>query len=540
MPAASSADVVHLKLIALNDLHGNLLPPAGGIKLPDPAQGGKVVTIAAGGVARIATAVRTLTAEAPNHAVVAAGDLVGASPLLSALFHDEPTVESLNAIGLEMSAVGNHEFDEGLDELLRLQRGGCHPTDDCKGAAPYAGARFDYLAASTIDTATGRTVLPPYRIKRYDGVAVAFIGLTLKGTPNIVSPAGVRGLRFEDEAKTVNALVPELQRQGVQAIVVLLHEGGRTGAGINECPQIAGPVVRIVEAFDPAVDVVISGHTHQAYVCRVAGRLVTSAHRYGTLLTDIDLTLSRRTGDVIAAEARNVVVDPAVFAADAAQERLVAGYRANVQPLAERVVGRLVAPLTRHTSPAGESMLGRVVADAHLAATSAPEDGGAEIAFTNPGGLRTELSPRTDGSVRYEDVFAAQPFGNQLVTMTLTGAQVLQLLESQRFTGDRPLVLPVSSTLHYAWDGRAPAGRRVVPGSVTVQGRPLDGARRYRVTVNSFMAGGGDLDSPLTAGTDRVTGKLDDVDALAAYLTRAGTLQPPADARIRRIDAPVE
>ncbi|HEY6354505.1 MAG TPA: metallophosphoesterase, partial [Burkholderiaceae bacterium] len=217
---------VEVKILAINDFHGNLKPPQGGIRIRDPQDAGKTVNVAAGGAEHLAGAVNELRAKNPNHIFVAAGDLVGASPLTSALFHDEPTVEAFNLMGLEVAAVGNHEFDHGSAELLRLQRGGCHPVDGCKGPQPFTGARFRWLAASTIDTRSGQTLLPAYHVKRFQGIPVAFIGLTLKDTPQIVVPSGVTGLQFRDEVQTVNALVPELKRQGIEAIVVLIHEGG--------------------------------------------------------------------------------------------------------------------------------------------------------------------------------------------------------------------------------------------------------------------------------------------------------------------------
>jgi 5'-nucleotidase len=532
-PLAETApsSTVELKILAINDFHGNLKPPAGGFRLPDPAQPGRTLAVPAGGAEYMASAVKAAAATAPHHVFVAAGDLVGASPLLSALFHDEPTIESLGLMGLEIAAVGNHEFDHGAAELLRLQHGGCHPGDGCKGPAPFAGARFQYLAANTVERATGKALLPPYVVKRFDGVPVAFIGLTLQGTPQIVVPSGVAGLDFRDEAETVNALVPELRRQGVEAIVLLIHEGGQPSGGHDECPGISGPIVDIVNRLDPAVDLVISGHTHQAYNCRIAGRLVTSAHRYGTLLTEIDVTLDRTSGDVAAARAHNLVVRHDRYARDAAQTRLIAGYEALAAPLAQRVVGRLPQAYTAVPNEAGESTLGRLVADAQLAATAAPERGGAQIALTNRGGLRAPLAPRVDGQVRYEDVFACQPFSNQLVTLTLTGAQLLALLERQFDDADDPEVLPISRGLAYTWDARRPRGQRVLPGSLRLGGRPITPAQRLRVTVNSFLASGGDGAGLLGRAGERVVGELD-VDALARYIGAGAA--PIDDERVTR------
>ena len=243
----------------------------------------------------MATLVKELRDGHKNTIFVAAGDLIGASPFLSAMFHDEPTIEALSMMGLDIASVGNHEFDEGKDELLRMQNGGCHPVDKCQGPHPFLGAKFHYLAASTIEKATGKTVFPAYEIRTFEGIPVAFIGLTLKGTPNIISPESAAGLEFRDEAETVNALVPELKARGVEAIVVLIHEGGMPTGDYNECPGISGPIVDIVKKFDKAVDIVVSGHTHQAYVCEIDGRLVTSGDKYGTIVTAIDVKLDPAT-----------------------------------------------------------------------------------------------------------------------------------------------------------------------------------------------------------------------------------------------------
>jgi 5'-nucleotidase len=532
--AAPAPDTVPLKILAINDLHGHLKPPPGGFRTADAANPGRTLALPAGGVEYMASAVKALKASSTNVVMVAAGDLVGASPLLSALFHDEPTIESMGLMGLDLAAVGNHEFDEGAAELLRLQRGGCHPRDGCKGPAPFTGARFQYLAASTIDTATGKTLLPAYSIKAFGGVKVGFIGLTLKATPRIVTPAGVAGLAFRDEAETINALVPELRRQGVATIVVLIHEGGEPTGGHDECPGISGPIVEIVHKLDPAVGVVVSGHTHAAYICRIDGRLVTSAHRFGTLLTEIDLTLDKRSGALLASQATNHILRHDRYAKDAGQTALIARYESLSAPLAQRVVGRLSQAYTAAPDEAGESMLGRLVADAQLAATAAADRGAARIAFTNPGGLRAPLQPGPGGVVRYEDVFASQPFSNELVTMTLTGAELKNLLERQfgEQVPAEPRLLQVSRGFSYAWDARRPRGDRVVPGSLKLDGHAVAPGEPLRVTVNSYLAGGGDGHRGFTEGRDRLVGERD-VDALARYLN-AGPA-PVDAARITRV-----
>jgi 5'-nucleotidase len=491
--------------------------------------------VPAGGAAHMATLVKQLRAGKPNSVFVAAGDLIGASPFLSAMFHDEPTIESLSMMGLEIASVGNHEFDEGKEELLRMQNGGCHPVDKCQGPHPFAGATFHYLAASTIETKTGQPVLPPYEIKTFDGIPVAFIGLTLKGTPGLVSPPGVAGLTFKDEAETVNALVPELKARGIEAIVVLIHEGGLPTGDYNECPGISGPIVDIVKKFDKAVDVVISGHTHRAYTCEIDGRLVTSGDKYGTIVTAIDLKLDRTTRDIISAKANNLIVRTNVYAADPAQTALLAAYDKVAAPIANRPAGSVTETLSRVPNDAGESPLGDIIADAHLAATSGESTDGAVIAVTNPGGIRANIVRTPDGSVSYGDVFASQPFRNQLVTLTLTGAHIKLMLEQQWLEPKRPRILQVSKNFSYAWDNAAAFGERVLPERMMLAGKRIDPAASYRVTVNAFLSVGGDGFTALKDGTAPQVGVYD-VDALNAYFDANSPVAPGPLDRIAKVN----
>ena len=348
LPASAQTPApVELRILAINDFHGHLRPPPGGIRIGDPEDRASKVTVAAGGAEYMATLVKQLREGRKNTIFVAAGDLIGASPFLSAMFHDEPSIEALSMMGLAVSSVGNHEFDEGNAELLRMQNGGCHPADGCQGPHPFTGAKFHYLAASTIETATGKSVLPPYEIRRFDGIPVAFIGLTLKGTAGIVSPKGIAGLEFRDEADTVNALVPQLKARGVEAIVVLIHEGGEPTGDYNECPGISGAIVDIVKKFDRAVDVVVSGHTHRAYICQIDGRLVTSGDKFGTLVTAIDLKLDPTTRDVVSARAENVMVANASLVRDPEQTALIEAYDKLAAPIASRPAGFVTQTLSR-------------------------------------------------------------------------------------------------------------------------------------------------------------------------------------------------
>ncbi len=531
---APPAPPVELRLVALNDFHGNLEAPLQGWIVRDAGAPGELRRVAAGGVASLATAIRELRSGRPHSIVVGAGDLVSASPLVSALFQDEPAVTALGDAGLELSSTGNHEFDRGRDELERLAKGGCHPVKGCFDG-PWPGARFRYLAANVVDSATGRPLFPAYEIRRFDGVPVAFVGATLRSTPAVVDRRGIRGLEFGDEADSVNALVPELRRQGVEAIVLLVHEGGESSGGYDDpdCPGFGGEIVGIVRRLDPAVDVVISGHTHRAYRCRVDGRLVTSAGSYGMIVTAIDLQLDRATGDVAKADARNVLVDPARFAPDAAMAAYADRFAKLAGERAGRIVGTVHGEFTPVATSAGETNLGNLIADAHL---EAMRHEGAAIAFTNPGGIRAPLaSRRADGGVTHGDLFAVQPFGNTLVAMTLTGSQLLRLLEQQfRAPPDRTRILQASG-ITYAWDGSRPLGSRIAAASVAVGGKPLDPRAPYRIAVNSFLASGGDGFTVFTEGADAAGGP-GDLDAFEAFVARAPRAAAAPEGRIRRLD----
>ncbi|MBN8992064.1 MAG: bifunctional metallophosphatase/5'-nucleotidase [Rhizobiales bacterium] len=532
---AQSTAPIDLRILAINDFHGYLRPPPGGIRITDPEDKTKKTFVAAGGAEHMATLVKQLRDGHNNTIFVAAGDLIGASPFLSAMFHDEPTIEALSLMGLDISAVGNHEFDEGRAELLRMQNGGCHPVDKCLGPHPFTGAKFRYLAASTFEKATGKTVFPAYDIRTFDGIPVAFIGLTLKGTPNVISPESAAGLEFRDEAETVNALIPELKARGVEAIVVLIHEGGTPIGDYNECPGISGPIVDIVKKLDRAVDIVVSGHTHQAYVCEIDGRLVTSGDKYGTIVTAIDLKLDPVSRDIISARADNTIVRIDSFARNPEQTALIESYDKVAAPIANRAAGSVTETLSRTPLRTGESPLGDIIADAQLAATSSAATGGAVIAFTNPGGVRVDITRRDDGAVTYADLFASQPFRNQLVTLTLTGKQIKDMLEQQFLDPKRPRILQVSKGFNYAFDYTRPDGERILADRMSLNGAPIEAAASYRVTVNNFLAVGGDGFTVLTQGTAPQIGVYD-VDALNSYFLANSPVAPGPANRIVRIN----
>ena len=522
-------DGVELQILAINDFHGNIATTDDWG--PDERLVGRADFLAGHIEAKRATSDHTI--------MVSAGDLIGASPLVSALFHDEPTIEAMNLMGLELNAVGNHEFDEGPDELLRMQNGGTHPVDGDFGGDVFGGADFQFLAANVEVDATGDTVFPPYSVKTYDGVDVAFIGMTLEGTPIIVTPAGTAGLTFHDEVETVNALVPELQAMGIEAIVVLLHEGGfERAASEDECAGLSGPLAAIVPGLDDAVDLVIAGHTNHEAICEVDGKWVTMADNRGRLFTDIDVALSRLDGELTVTAIDNVPTYQDEVDAVADVTDLIDTYEALAAPLANQVVGTITADITETETTAGESPLGNLIADAQLAATEGAGVGDADVAFMNPGGIRTDLiaadisGGEAVGEITYGEAFAVQPFNNDLWTMTLTGQQIHDLLEQQFYADPADnTILQVSDGFTYTWDAAAAVGDKVDPADIEIGGVPIGLATDYRVTVNNFLAGGGDGFSVLTEGTNILVGMVD-VDAFADYLGANSPVAPPATGRI--------
>lgn len=564
----ASADVgnVEVKIIAFNDLHGHLEPPR--LSLFVPATNSVGTYVPAGGAAYLASAIKSLKQTNPNHAVVSAGDMIGASPLVSALFVDEPTIEAVNAFGIDFNAVGNHEFDKGSAELLRMQNGGCAKftqREPCALNKQFFGANFGFLAANTFK-ADGKTLFPATGIKSFGSgaqqVKIGFIGLTLKNTPNIVTPAGVAGLTFADEARTANALIPQLKAQGADAIVVVIHEGGVTNGNSDlSCPSLTGAIVAILERLDPAIDVVVSGHTHRSYICDYGKRnpakpfLLTSAGQYGTLVTDINLTIDPRTHKVVSKSASNVIVqgegfvnnagvtikpsaDYPRFSKDRDVDAIVTRYANAAAVLSNRMVGRLTTSVSRRQLPSGESPLGNLIADAQLAATQSAEHGGAQIALMNPGGIRADLHvPNGGGELTYGQIFSAQPFGNNLVVKSFSGAQLRGVLEQQfkrqSNTNDSPRILFPSAGFTYSYNLQKPAGSRI--STMRLHGVPIVDKTIYRVTMNSYLANGGDQFSLFNQG-GHVSGGEMDVDALEAYLRSHSPMTPPATNRVTRID----
>jgi 5'-nucleotidase len=542
---------VQVQLLAFNDYHGHLEATTPGTVVVDPLV---PAGVAAGGSEFLSTHLDALRAGKRNSLTVAAGDLIGGTPFLSGLFHDEPSVESLNALELDVSSVGNHEFDEGVTELLRMQNGGCHPVDGCYfDGQEFAGADFRWLAAN-VKNANGRTPLPPYWVKEFDGVKVGFIGMTLEGTDALVAQAGIQGWDFKDEVATANALVPKLRRNGVQAIVVLLHEGGAQTGLYNDCVGISGPIVEIAQNLHSEIDAVVTGHTHQPYNCSIDDpdgnpRPVTSAFSFGRVISELNLSINPRNGEV--RRDKTTVVNHVVtqnVAKDPVLTGIITKWKTISDAVGARVVGQITESIVRRGDRQQESALSNLIADAQLWSTA---DNGAQIALMNPGGVRQDLvydAPAgTGGEVTFAEAFNVQPFGNLLSTIPMTGDQIVRVLEQQCQPpgGRSTLVLGISEGLTFDFNRTidttiptAPVCSSVEVTNAALNGVPLDPAATYQVTVNNFLVDGGDnftvfreVDPAL-----RVGGGID-LDAFEGYLTEFAPVAPPSIDRINELYA---
>lgn len=527
---------VEINLVAINDFHGNLEPNRYVLKHGKDDKG---TEMKAGGIATLGGALDAWRREDKDLLFVAAGDLVGASPALSSMWADEPSIEAMNRMGLVASSLGNHEFDPGPVELLRQQNGGCdspRPTKACQLNPDFKGAQFTYLGANVIDKRTGKTLVAPWRIVEVKGVKVGLVGAVLHDLASVTVGSSIRDLRVQDEADTINASVAAMRAAGAKVFIVLIHEGGHTDEAFDktDCSDLKGPIVDITKRLDPAIRLVISGHSHTGYLCKVDGRTVTQADAMGHLLSRIRMTVDPVSGRVEHIDVRNVVMDPATIAPDAGLAAYLASVRARSDAVLAQPVGTIAAAaLARKENEAGESPLGDAIADAAVAAT---RDKGVQIGFMNPGGIRRDLEAGAGGIVSFGQAQAVLPFGNTLVVQDLSGAQLRELLEQQwDRPGDGKYMLQVSQGLAYQWDESRPKGARVVPGSVKVNGAPLSDTKTYRVVANNFLADGGDNFPALGKGADKVDTGMRDLDALIAYLKQHPELGAPAVAAQARI-----
>ncbi|MFI9171701.1 bifunctional metallophosphatase/5'-nucleotidase [Streptomyces lincolnensis] len=552
-PGHASSRYQDVQLLSFNDLHGNLEPPSGSSgRVTEHQEDGTTKTIDAGGVEYLATHLRNARDGHKYSITAAGGDMVGASPLISGLFHDEPTIEALNKLDLDVTSVGNHEFDEGAKELARLQNGGCHPTAGCYTDKKFEGADFPYLAANVLDEKTGRPILKPYWVWKKKDVKVGFIGVTLEDTPGVVSAEGVKGLKFKDEVETINKYAKVLQRQGVKSIVALIHEGGAPASQTYnyDCDApgagdgISGPIVDIAKNITPSVDALVTGHTHAAYVCTVPDpsgkpRMVTSAASFGRLYTDTTLTYDRWTGDIArtSVKSANHVVTRTVPKATDMTE-LISRWNTLAAPIGNRAIGHISADIPNAGT---ESPMGDLIADAQLA-YGRQLDPGTDLALMNPGGVRAGLTyaakgAEGDGVVTYAEGFTVQPFSNTVNLQDFTGAQLIKILQEQVSGSNAaaPKILLPSAGLTYTLDLTKAGADRIVVDSVRLNGAAVDPAATYRVATNSFLAGGGDGITTLGQGTGDLVGA-DDLAALEQYLTAnssaADPIEPPAANRI--------
>ncbi|MFE2674966.1 bifunctional metallophosphatase/5'-nucleotidase [Streptomyces hygroscopicus] len=545
---------VDVQLLSFNDLHGNLEPPQGSSgTVTETRPDGTTKAVPAGGVEYLATALRNARKGHEYSVTAAGGDMIGASPLMSGLFHDEPTIEALNKLDLDVTSVGNHEFDEGRAELNRIQNGGCHPKDGCyEDGKTFQGADFPYLAANVTDEKTGKPILKPYTVWQHKGVKIGFIGVTLEGTPGIVTAEGVKGLKFHDEVETINKYAKELNRKGVKSIVALIHEGGLPASSSYDydCDSpgagdgISGPIVDIAKNITPKVDALVTGHTHQAYTCTIPDpsgtpRTVTSAASFGRLYTDTTLTYDRRTGDIVrtsvrGANAANHVVNREQPKAPD-MTSLIGRWNKLAAPIANKPIGYVSADINGRGSTAYETPLGDVIADAQLEALSPADKGGAQLALMNPGGIRSDLAYKASGSegdgvVTYGEAFTVQPFTNMMNVIDLTGSQLITALQQQVSGSNEasPKILQVSRSLTYTLDLTKSGKDRIVTDSVKLNGEPIDPAKTYRVAMNEFLAGGGDGFAAFKEGTNKLVGA-SDLDTFTAYLSAHSSQSEPLD-----------
>jgi 5'-nucleotidase len=535
--ATAPSAPVTINIVAINDFHGNLEPSR---YVPVNADGSKAQAIRAGGAENLAAALQAWRKEDKDLLFVSAGDLVGASPAMSSLWADEPTIEAMNMLDLRVSAVGNHEFDAGRKELLRQQNGGCdspRPAKACQMSKDYRGATFTYLAGNVVDSATGKPFIPAFRIEEVKGIKVGLVGVVLQDTRSVVMASGIAGLRFEDEAQAINRAIPQMRAQGADVIVALVHQGGTTKDHPLRpgCTNLEGPIVDVVKKIDPAVRLVISGHTHQGYLCTVDGRTVTQGASYGHLATRVAITVQKGAGVPGEIKVENVVMKAGDYPADEKMAAFVAKVKESSRAALTRPVARLAsAPVLRKQNEAGEAPLGNLIADAVLAAT---RNVGARIGFMNEGGIRKDLEAGEGNVAAFGQAQAVLPFGNTLVVMDLTGAQIRRILENQWKEGSsNGSMLQVSQGFSYRWDEKKPVGSRVL--GMTLDGQPIEEGKTYRVVANNFLAEGGDNFPDFAKGTNRLETGMLDLDAFTEYLRASegqGASLAPAAPRIIKV-----
>ncbi|MGV7208673.1 bifunctional metallophosphatase/5'-nucleotidase [Oxalobacteraceae bacterium A2-2] len=523
---------VDVNLVTLNDFHGNI--EASKFTYTSVADR-QERTVVAGGIDTLGAALQAWRREDPQLLLVGAGDLIGGSPAMSNMWADEPSLGAMDLLGLRVSSLGNHEFDPGRVELLRQQYGGCaspRPEKACQFEPRYDGAKFTYLAANVVDLKTGKTLLPAYKIEEAHGVKIGFIGAVLREAAEKALASGIAGLDFTDEAQAINRQLPALRQQGVGVFVVLIHQGGRTTDFFDQqdCSHLYGPIVDVVKKLDPAIRLVVSGHSHKGYLCKVDGRLVTQSDMGGHVMSRLKLNIDLATNSLQSVDARQEVMLPGRWPADTRLDDYLNKVRDRSRAALARPVARIALPsVLRERRDDGESALGDMVADAYL---DAARPYGAQIAFMSNGGMRQDLDSGSGNRVTVGHVLQVLPFANFMVVMNLTGAQIRALLE-QQWLGGRDItrgLLQVSDGFSYSWDPKRPVGSKVVPDSVRLHGAPLVDSTSYRIVANNFLAEGGEAFSVFVAGSSRAETGIRDADALTDYLVKRERDGKPAGA----------
>ena len=514
----SAPALTELSIFSINDFHGHIQPKSPiplMPRLPD-AKTGEVKPQAAGGAAYLATVLNGLRAQRPNSIFVAAGDLMGASPQLSSLLKDEPTLSAMSAMGLDATSLGNHDLDAGLTELLRKTRGEC-PSTGCIWPE-FKGANFPYLAVNMLDAETGKTILPTHKIVTVGGIKIALVGAVTKDTPKVIVAKAIRGLKFIDEADAMNALIPQLRAEGAQLLVAIMHEGALTQGPANDpsyvCEGLRGRGIDIAQRLDPAYGIIISGHTHNAYTCKINGRLMVQAGSFGGWITESRLKVTA-TGQVVDAEALNYPVLQSANVPNPAFVAMVQRAAELTNIVRNRPINTLTQGAVRNpVGPYGDSTLGNLITDAQLA--YAKKRGPADVAMINSGGIRADLVVEPGKPITMSDLFAIQPFSNELVVITLTGAQLRELVVRQLPQTPAPRrFAQVSNNFRFQYSQDTDGKSKL--DSLTLDGQPLVDTKDYRVVVNNFMAEGGDDFSVFRQGRDKVNLGVD-LDALVEWI----------------------
>lgn len=484
-PPAPNQRYRQVQLLGINDLHGQL-------NVTRKVNGKPV-----GRADYLAAYLKQRAAENPkNTLLVQAGDMVGASPPMSALLQDEPTIDFLNRMGFDIGTVGNHEFDEGLDELIRLINGGTHPK-----TGNFAGSKFPWIVANVVNKQTGKTILPPYQVLKVNGMPIGFIGVVTTETPTLVVPSGVAKVQFTDEVEAINRNVAELKKQGVRSIVVLAHNPGTSGPN-GENPQ--GQLVDIANRVDDEVDVIFGGHNHAYMNATIDNKLVVQAYSYGTAFADVDIEIDPKTKDIVTKRAEIVTTFQEGITPDQEITKLIEGYEAKVAPIINRVIGSTTTELTARQNENGESVLGDFITDAQRAKMKT------DFALTNPGGIRADIDA---GEITWGEAYTVQPFYNELVRMTMTGKQLRDVLNQQ--WGAKTQMLQISG-FTYTWDPNKAAGDKVVSIKLP-DGTEIDPGKTYSVTANIFLSGGGDGFTVFTQAQNKEVGTYD-LDAFVEYI----------------------